>query len=511
MGSGARGTTDDHARVAAALVPFVVALYASSCALLGDSVPCTRSAHCAPHGVCEDGRCVARDDAGSDDYDDEADDAGVDDVGSDDAGHDDAGRAVDACVATRADSTLLCTDFDGDGFFGATGGCAQATDCDDRDPLVRPGAFEIPGDGVDDGCAGGQDAPIDETTGVFVAPDGSDATGVGSRAAPFATIAVAHAVADAADVALFLAVGAYDLDGPFTFQVPLIGGLMRAADGAWRSAGAASTLTAGGPGVVFTTRAFVQDVVFVPTTTLAEQYFIGVDVADDSRRVVVAPSCAGACGTFGVRLVDGVHHRIDTSAPGANMLNDVETVLVVDSVFGAVVHQSPLRMLRCRVGVMVSDDQLVAVSSLIEADPLEYALSGNGPIELYGTTVRGLGPDDEAVRFYGDFVAVNARLAADEAVFFVGSAVRYAMLGTAIETTSGFSAQSADACEAGECAQGAGNVAATLGGVGLPYFDLPAGPVGGPAIDVPTAVVGDLDGACRGGASAPLPGAHAAP
>ena len=41
-------------------------------------------------------------------------------------------------------------DFDGDGFARALGG----GDCDDRDPLVHPGAPDIPGDGVDADCDG---------------------------------------------------------------------------------------------------------------------------------------------------------------------------------------------------------------------------------------------------------------------------------------------------------------------------------------------------------------------
>jgi arylsulfatase A-like enzyme len=50
------------------------------------------------------------------------------------------------------------TDDDGDGFSARFGG----GDCDDHDPAVHPGAEEIPGDGIDQNCEGG-DAPATAT------------------------------------------------------------------------------------------------------------------------------------------------------------------------------------------------------------------------------------------------------------------------------------------------------------------------------------------------------------
>jgi bacillopeptidase F len=46
-----------------------------------------------------------------------------------------------------------CTDADGDGYF-AEGDCGSATDCDDGDPSIHPGATEIKHDGVDQDCNG---------------------------------------------------------------------------------------------------------------------------------------------------------------------------------------------------------------------------------------------------------------------------------------------------------------------------------------------------------------------
>jgi hypothetical protein len=65
--------------------------------------------------------------------------------------------AIEAvCVAVDAAGTPVCTDADGDGFFGPGEGCAagQASDCDDTRAAVHPGAVEVAGDAVDDDCDG---------------------------------------------------------------------------------------------------------------------------------------------------------------------------------------------------------------------------------------------------------------------------------------------------------------------------------------------------------------------
>ena len=133
-----------------------------------------------------------------------------------------------------------CTDFDDDGFIGRRMDCPDccvADDCDDGDPLTYPGAPEIPGDGKANDCDG-EDAPIDETMGVFVDSDlGSDIDGDGSREAPFLTYEYADDVALPAQY-IFLA-GATPQEN-VSIEHSVVGGLDPASG--WTPTGARSVL-----------------------------------------------------------------------------------------------------------------------------------------------------------------------------------------------------------------------------------------------------------------------------
>lgn len=74
------------------------------------------------------------------------------------------------CLITDASGVQQCSDADGDGAPGRSAVCNLGGDCDDTNPTIRSFAPEIAGDGVDNSCSGGTDAPVIEQTGVFVAP-----------------------------------------------------------------------------------------------------------------------------------------------------------------------------------------------------------------------------------------------------------------------------------------------------------------------------------------------------
>lgn len=143
----------------------------------------------------------------------DASDSGVTpgDGGADGASPDGSPTDASPPDATPGDSgpsdSGACPDGDGDGVSVCDG------DCDDADPLTYPGAAEICGDGVDNGCGMDPDpSALCGGLGTFVsALTGSDATGTGVRDNPVETIAqgIANAVTIGGGTDVVVAEGTY--------------------------------------------------------------------------------------------------------------------------------------------------------------------------------------------------------------------------------------------------------------------------------------------------------------
>jgi hypothetical protein len=207
-------------------------------------------------------------------------------------------------------SAGVCPDADGDGFFGGSPSCPPglATDCDDGDPLVYPGAPEIPGDGHRNDCNRTSDLAIDETAGIFVAPDGNDVTGDGSRAHPYASISGAAPVAVAAGKILFAAVGDYAEPNGLEIDAPFVGGLDRQS--------------------------------WTPTSTKSHV----TNPNSDPRNIDSASSSSPAHGLLANVAMDG-----------GFFARSQATAVDVDAGFGIIEGHSALNLVRARAGIVVLD------------------------------------------------------------------------------------------------------------------------------------------------------------
>lgn len=96
-----------------------------------------------------------------------------------------------------------------------------ATDCDDADPFVYPGAPEIPADGIVQDCAGSADLVPDEVSAVYVDQACVSPCGAGTRASPVRTIAAGIAMAGTTRVVV-VAEGTYAEE--LTTRTSLFGG-----------------------------------------------------------------------------------------------------------------------------------------------------------------------------------------------------------------------------------------------------------------------------------------------
>lgn len=170
-------------------------------------------------GLCGCG--VADDDTDGDGFEDCIDNCPLDDnPGQED---DDADGLGDLC-------DLPCDDRDGDGYGrGNTNNCAYPeVDCDDNDPVVHPGAIDLPGDGVSSDCTG-TDVAVSDANGVFVA-DGSFCTNkfandmsAGTAAFPLRTLDAGLALAESTGKPfVFVSRGSFTSNG--SIEKSVIGG-----------------------------------------------------------------------------------------------------------------------------------------------------------------------------------------------------------------------------------------------------------------------------------------------
>jgi hypothetical protein len=405
-------------------------------------------------------------------------------------------------VPPDPDDGNTCTDFDGDGFFGASAHCASAlVDCDDDNPLVYPGAFEIPGDGIANDCGGGGDAPVDESTGVFVSPTGNDSSEGGSRAAPFRTIAFALSRA-AGSAAVFVAQGIYDEDEDVAVRASLIGGFVPGVTWTRAASDTSSLHSSVGFGVLHAVLVGVHT-----DNELDVDGFGGATVASfagDNAIVASTPLLLVSS-----RVTSQTH--LQAGASGSRVLRSSLALLFADA-GDVVVDRSTVSPLAAGPG------RSIVVTNSIVTTPFDEPLvncDSCAAISIFHSNLLG------AVSHLG----INANGSPvikllDDNIFLAPSATLLDLAGSAqvviaannLDVPNGFyvapdvdDVVALDSCAWPQCAFAAANnsVSAPLEADG---FHLAADIVDHPSVNAgldalpfgaPTTIAGDIDGACR--------------
>jgi hypothetical protein len=194
------------------------------------------------------------------------------------------------CLAVDASGAVLCTDFDGDGHSGVSAQCGTGDDCDDTRALVRPGAVDIAGNGVDDDCDGDSPSFADLAPGeaIFLAPDGASSCASSSPLAPCGDLDEAIAAAAVSGAPIYAQTGTFVTAGSRVLRTSLIGGF---------DAG-------------FVVGAGVTDVIVLAPVS---EVFL-VDSATPTRIEglrLSGPMCAGIFSTFSTAILDVGRVHVD--------------------------------------------------------------------------------------------------------------------------------------------------------------------------------------------------------
>ncbi|MCC6874760.1 MAG: putative metal-binding motif-containing protein [Sandaracinaceae bacterium] len=306
-----------------------------------------------------------------------------------------SGHVLDGTDCDDGDAALyrthpLHTDADRDGQVSATprDECIGAaippgfsetpgTDCADADPFTHVGAIDLPDDGIDGDCAGG-DRTRSDAGGVFVA-EGAPDTSPGTMAEPVGTLTRAISIASAAGKDVFVAGGDYE---GASVTVSIYGGYE--AVGWTRDLAMHETTITGtsdGASLDATGEAIVLD---------------GLTLRGGARTYPVALRIAGGGETYVSRCT--IHGGSSTNPSGSSVAADVrsETVIARSTIDGGTAHQpfgiyanAPLALVHTRVFAGTSSYLAIAVQTYEALTIVGSILDGGRAATTIGIEHRG--------------------------------------------------------------------------------------------------------------------------
>ena len=198
--------------------------------------------------------------------------------------------ALSFAVATPA---VASPDYDGDGY--------TVDDCRPLDPAVHPGALDKPDLSNEDLNCDGIDG--DMASAYFVSSTGSDTTGDGSMAAPFATLqkAIGTRIASSSGKDIYVAAGSYPAASiPSTGDgTQIYGGF---TPGTWARPSATGTSVAGIPQALTldsATDVVLQQLTLTGTTAVGNPSAYGIRAVNSSELALIAVSVQGGNGLTG--------------------------------------------------------------------------------------------------------------------------------------------------------------------------------------------------------------------
>ena len=331
----------------------------------------------------------------------------------------DYGEDCDQASPNVWSSCATCRDVDHDGaYVGCDAYTTFAEDCDERDPLIHPGAVDFPDNALAEDCVSFSEPNATSGDGVYVSSD-CGSSELGTISAPFCTLTAALA-ASPAGASVFVAAGQYAMPDTMS-SVRIFGGYLPG----WFLRSSSRTATS------FTSATAPTGVILDDVLIQNATYFYTNDCDNCSALTI---------GDGGARLADFDVAVENTATDCASIQATGEAVLVRVKLFGAscVRHRALVQSDRAIV-VWKSELQAGSPGSVTQQPTVIW---GAGPLRVGETTLSADGQRATGIQtFSGAVVELRSVRVSVEAYDDISAGIAHAgsslrVMNSLIEATS---------------------------------------------------------------------------